>query len=45
VPIDSSSGTVVVPGAGADPSQTVHVSVAATDASGSPATPTRARTS
>jgi hypothetical protein len=45
VPIDSPSGTVVVPGAGADPSQTVHVSVAATDASGSPATPTRARTS
>jgi hypothetical protein len=45
VPIDASSGTVVVPGAGADPSQTVHVSVAATDASGSPATPTRARTS
>jgi hypothetical protein len=44
VAIDSSSGTVVIPGAGADPSQTVHVSVAATDASGSPAAPTRTRT-
>jgi hypothetical protein len=43
VPIDSSSGTVTLPGAGADASHTVHVSVATTDGSGSPATPTHAR--
>jgi hypothetical protein len=43
VAIDSSSGTVTIPGAGADASQTVHVSVATTDGSGSPATPTHAR--
>ena len=43
VPIDTSSGTVTIPDAGADASQTVHVSVATTDSSGSPATPTSVR--
>ena len=43
VPIDSSSGTVTIPDAAADASQTVHVSVATTDSSGSPATPTSVR--
>lgn len=37
VPIDSASGTVTIPGAAADQSQAVHVSVATADASGSPA--------
>ena len=41
LPIDSRSGTVTIPGAGAQAAQTVHVSVAAENASGSPATTTR----
>lgn len=43
VPIDSASGTVTIQGAGVDQSQAVHVSVATSDASGSPATPTQPR--
>jgi hypothetical protein len=42
VPIDRRSGTVIIPGAGTNARQTVHVSVAAADASGSPATTTHA---
>jgi hypothetical protein len=41
VPVDSPTGTVTIPGAAADASQTVHVSIATAGASGSPATPTR----
>ena len=40
MPIDSRSGMVTIPGAGAGAPQAVHVSVAAADASGSPATTT-----
>jgi hypothetical protein len=36
-PIDSPSGTVTIPGAGAEAAQSVHVSVAADNAPGSPA--------
>jgi hypothetical protein len=39
VPVEGSSGTVTLPGLGADASQTVHVSVATSGASGSPAAP------
>jgi carbon monoxide dehydrogenase subunit G len=42
VPIDSPSGTITIPSAGAKAAQTVHVSVAAADGSGSPATMTHA---
>ena len=42
LPIDSRSGTVTIPGAGAQAAETVHVSVAAENASGSPATTTHA---
>jgi hypothetical protein len=37
VPVDSTSGTVTIPGAAANAAQTVHVSVAGTDTSGSAA--------
>jgi hypothetical protein len=37
VPVDTPSGTVTIPGAAAGASQTVHVSVAGSDTSGSPA--------
>ena len=43
VSVESSSGTVTVPNVGADASQTVHVSVATADKSGSPATPAPVR--
>lgn len=41
VPVEGPTGTVTIPGAAVDASQSVHVSVAASGASGSPATPIR----
>jgi hypothetical protein len=42
LPIDSGRGTVTIPSAGAEAARTVHVSVAADSASGSPAATTHA---
>ena len=41
IPIDASTGTVVIRGAASGQPQAIHVSVATRDAAGSPATPSR----